>query len=107
MKLLLLIGIILTTFATTAKVEMKSIYFDKYSDEPTGLSKGKLEKDESVEEGTKSMGTGVPDTTYQGYNSYGTWVTRYVNTDDYRSAEIPYGTQTVQTTTYLRMQYNY
>ncbi|MFT6502404.1 MAG: outer membrane protein OmpA-like peptidoglycan-associated protein [Crocinitomicaceae bacterium] len=42
MKLLLLLGLVLSSFASLAKVEMKSIYFDTYASEATGLSKGKL-----------------------------------------------------------------
>jgi outer membrane protein OmpA-like peptidoglycan-associated protein len=42
MKLLLLLGLILSSFASLAKVEMKSIYFDTYASTATGLSKGKL-----------------------------------------------------------------
>ena len=42
MKLLLLLGLVLSSFASLAKVEMKSIYFDTIASEATGLSKGKL-----------------------------------------------------------------
>ncbi|NRA12492.1 MAG: OmpA family protein [Crocinitomicaceae bacterium] len=43
MKILLLLGLILSSFVSMAKVEMKSIYFDKYATKATGLSEGKLE----------------------------------------------------------------
>ena len=42
MKLLLLLGLVLSSFASLAKVEMKSIYFDTIASEATGLSKVKL-----------------------------------------------------------------
>ena len=42
MKLLLLLGMVISSFASLAKVEMKSIYFDTNASEATGLSKGKL-----------------------------------------------------------------
>jgi len=44
MKVLLFLAITFSATITSAKVEMKSIYFDKYASAPTGLSKGKLEK---------------------------------------------------------------
>jgi len=44
MKVLLFLAITFSATITSAKVEMKSIYFDKYASTPTGLSKGKLEE---------------------------------------------------------------
>ncbi|MFT6243679.1 MAG: outer membrane protein OmpA-like peptidoglycan-associated protein [Salibacteraceae bacterium] len=42
MKLLLFLGLVLSSFASLSKVEMKSIYFDTSASIATGLSKGKL-----------------------------------------------------------------